>query len=70
MLKITIFAEFALVAANTRAFAADTVAMTVAIGHLTFIVSHRTFFALPAGIALALAVDVVATLRAQHGANT
>jgi len=42
--------------------------VAVAIGHLAFIVSQVALFALPSGIALALAVNVLASLTAQHGA--
>lgn len=66
----TILAEFPLVAAHTRTLATDTMSVTVAVGHLAFVVAHRALLALPARIALALAVDVVAALRAQHRADT
>lgn len=65
----TILAVFALVAAHALAFAAHTVAVSVAVGHLALVVPQRAFLALPAGIALALAVDVLAALRAKHRAD-
>lgn len=40
--------------------------MTVAVRHLAFVVAQRALFALPARIALALAVYVLAALRAQN----
>lgn len=51
---------FSFVAAYTIAFAVGAVAVAVAVRHFALVVSQGTFFSLPAGIALALAVYVLA----------
>lgn len=43
--------------------------MPVAIGHLALVVAQRALLALPARIANAFAIDVLAMLGAQHGAD-
>lgn len=67
---LTFFAQFSLISADALAFAADTMAMAIAIGHLAFVVPQLTFFTFPAGIALTFAIDVFTALRAQHRAHT
>lgn len=58
----TIFAEFPLVASDTRALSTDTVSVTIAVRDFTLVMTHRALFALPAWIALAFTVDVVTAL--------
>lgn len=60
MRTVDLFAVFSLVAAYTVALAVGTMPVTVAVGHFALVVSQRALFALPAGIALALAVYVLA----------
>jgi len=60
MRTVDLLAVFSLVAAHTVAFAVGAVPMAVAVGHFAFVVSQRALLALPAGIALALAVYVLA----------
>lgn len=60
MRAVDLLAVFSLVAAHTVALAVGAVPVTVAVGHLALVVSQGTLFALPAGIALALAVYVLA----------
>lgn len=66
----TFFTEFSLVAANALALAANAVSVPVAVGHLALVMPQRAFLALPAWIALALAVYVFSALRAQHRTHT
>lgn len=68
-IKLTIFAEFALITAHALTFAAHAVTVSIAVGHLAFVVTQRALFALPAGIALTFAVDVFTALRAQNRTN-
>uniref|UniRef100_A0A2M3ZWS3 Putative secreted peptide n=1 Tax=Anopheles braziliensis TaxID=58242 RepID=A0A2M3ZWS3_9DIPT len=67
---IHFFTVFALVAAHTRALAADAVPVAIAIRYFAFVVPQRAFLALPARITLALAVDVFTPLGAQYRADT
>lgn len=62
----TFRAEFPLEAERANALAVRTVPVTVAVGHLALVVSQIALFAFPPGVALALAVDVLAALAAQH----
>ena len=66
----TNIAEFAFVAASAEAFAAGTFSVAGTVGHFAFVVFQTALAPFPSGIALALAVDVVATAAAQHRANT
>lgn len=59
MWTVNLFAILPLVAAYTVAFAVGAVAVAVAVGHLALVVSQGALLALPAGIALALAVYVL-----------
>ena len=68
--SLTDVTEFALESAAADAFAAGTLAVTVAVRHLALVVFEAAFFALPAGIALALAVDIFAPTAAQNRTNT
>ena len=52
------------------AFSVGALAVSVAVGHFTFVVFETAFFALPARIALALAIDVVTASAAQDGTDT
>jgi hypothetical protein len=67
---LTDIAEFAFVAASADAFSVGTLAVSAAVGHFTFVVFETAFFALPARIALALAIDVVTASAAQDGTDT
>lgn len=67
---VTFFTQFPFIAPNALTFAADTMTMTIAIGHFTFIMTQRTLLALPARIALAFTVNVFTILRAQHRTYT
>lgn len=60
MRTVNFLAVFSLVAAYTVALAVRAVPVAVAIGHLALVVSQGALLALPAGIALALAVYVLA----------
>lgn len=60
MRTVDLFAIFPLVAAYTVALAVSAMPVTVAVRHFALVVSQRALFALPAGIALALAVYVLA----------
>lgn len=62
----TFFTEFAFVAAHALALATDAVAMAIAVGHLALVVAQRALLALPAGVADALAIDVLAVLGTEH----
>ena len=64
--SLTDIAEFAFETAAADAFAAGALAVTVAVGNLALVVFQTAFFALPARVALALAVDVIASSTAQH----
>ena len=66
----TNIAEFAFVAASAEAFAAGTFSVAGTVGHFAFVVFQTALAPFPSWIALALAVDVVATAAAQHRANT
>lgn len=69
LLSSTFFAKFALVAAHALAFATNAMPMPIAVGHLALVVAQRALLALPARIANAFAIDVLAMLRAQHRAD-
>lgn len=60
MRTVNLLAILPLVAAYTVAFAVGAVTVAVAVGHLALVVSQRALLALPAGIALTLAVYVLA----------
>lgn len=60
MRTVDLFAVLPLVAAYTVALAVGAMPVTVAVGHFALVVSQGALFALPAGIALALAVYVLA----------
>lgn len=60
MRAVDLLAVLALVAAHTVALAVGAVAVAVAVGHLALVVSQGALLPLPAGIALALAVYVLA----------
>lgn len=70
MRTINFLAILPLVAAYTVAFAVGAVTMAVAVGHLTFIVSQGALFALPTGIALTLAVYILASLTTKNRTDT
>lgn len=70
MNPLTFGTEFPFETERANAFSVRTVTVTVAIGHLALVVSQIAFLAFPPGIALAFAVDVLASLTAQHRANT
>lgn len=44
--------------------------VSVAIRHFALVMPERALLALPAGVTLTLAVDVLAALAAQHRADT
>lgn len=58
--------ESPLEAERANALAVRTVPVAIAVGHLALVVSQVALFAFPPGVALALAVDVLAALAAQH----
>lgn len=60
MRTVNLLAILPLVAAYTVALAVRAVAVSVAVGHLALVVPQRALLALPAGIALALAIYVLA----------
>lgn len=60
MWTVHLLAIFPLVAAHTVALPVGAVAVAVAVGYFALVVSQRTFLPLPAGIALALSVYVLA----------
>lgn len=60
MRTVDLLAVLPLVAAYTVALAVGAVAMAVAVGHFALVVSQGALLAFPAGIALALAVYVLA----------
>ena len=66
MNEFTYIAKFALEPTGTDALAARALAVTVAVGHFAFVVFEAAFLTLPAGDALAPAVDVIATPAAQY----
>lgn len=70
MWAVDFFAETSFKPACTRTLSTYTVSVTVAVGHLAFIMSQLTFLALPTGVAVTFTIDVIATLIAQHRANT
>lgn len=63
MRAVHFLAIFPLVAAYAIALAVRAVSVPVAIRHFAFVVSQRAFLALPAGVALALSVYVLACVR-------
>ena len=66
---VYLLAKLALVASDAVALAIGAVSVAIAIGHFALVVAQRALLALPAGIALALAVYVLAALAAQHRAH-
>lgn len=60
MRTVNLLAILPFVAAYTVAFAVGAVTVAVAVGHLALVVSQGALLALPPGIALALAVYVLA----------
>jgi hypothetical protein len=66
MRTVDFLAEFPFVTAHAHTLTVRTLTVSVAIGYLAFVVSQTAILALPAGIALALAVHVVAALVTQH----
>lgn len=60
MRTVDLLAVLPFVAAHAVALAVGAVAVAVAVGHLALVVPQRALLALPAGIALALAVYVLA----------
>lgn len=60
MRTVYFLAVFSFVAAHTVALSVGAVAVAVAVGHLTLVVSQGALLSLPAGIALAFAVYVLA----------
>lgn len=69
MRAIHFLAELALVPSHAVALAVGAVAVAVAVGDLALVVAQGTLFALPAWVAVALAVDVFAPLAAEDGAD-
>lgn len=66
---VGLLAESSLEPTRTRALAAHAMTVAVTIGHLAFVVRELALLALPARVAVTLAVGVVATLIAQHRTN-
>lgn len=66
---IGLLAEASFESTCAGAFSAYAMSMSVAVGHLAFVVRQLTFFTFPARIAVAFAVRVVATLIAQNWTN-
>jgi hypothetical protein len=62
--------EVAFVSRNASTLSIDTLAVTVTVGHFTFIMSQTAFFPLPSRIALALPIHVVPSTRAKDWADT
>lgn len=69
LIYITFQTVFPLETERANAFAVRTVTVAVAVRHLAFVVSQVALFALPSRIALALAVNVLASLATQHRTN-
>ena len=60
MWTVDFLAVLSLVAAYTVAFAVGAMTVAVAVGYFALVVSQRALLALPTGVALALAVYVLA----------
>lgn len=70
MRTVHFFAVFSLVSSHARALSTDAVPVAIAVRNLALVMPQRALLALPAGIALALAVDVFAALRTEHRTYT
>lgn len=69
LLDHTFRAEFPFETEGADALPVRAITVAVAVGHLALVVPQVALFALPPGVALALTVDVLAFLTAQHRAN-
>ena len=67
---LTFLAEVSSEAFHADAPALLAVAVSGTVGHLALVVPQAAFFALPAGLTVALAVDVVAVAAAQQRAGS
>jgi hypothetical protein len=67
MRAIHLFTVHSFIPASTLALPVGTMAMSVTVGHFALIVPKVALLSFPAGVALALSVDVVASLGAQDG---
>lgn len=59
----TFFAHDSFISSDTLTFAANTMTVTIAVGHFTFIMTQVTLFSFPTRITLAFTVDVFTPLR-------
>lgn len=67
---LTFLTELSHISTNTSALPIDTVAMTIAVRNLTFIMPKTAFLALPTWITLTFPIDIFPTLAAQDRTNT
>lgn len=66
---VNFFTKSSLEASGTRTLATHAVAMSITVWNFTFVVCQLAFLSFPSRVAVALAVDVIATLIAQDGAD-
>jgi hypothetical protein len=67
---LTFLTELSHVSTDTSALPIDTVTMTIAVRHLTFIMPKTALLALPPWVTLTFPIDIFPTLAAQDRTNT
>lgn len=65
--NITMFTMFTLISREAMTISVHTIAVSITIGNLTFVIAKITFLSLPTGMANTFTVQILSTTTAQNG---